>query len=129
MAETTELIWYLNPILYIAIAGVVIGSLSFVLNFWTKTHDKTRFFRDDYRKELESLLHIFNNMMNTESLYSNAIWIVFRHDKLTGKRVLQHLILVKKLENFMKLSRITIKQIRKHQIKLKFFVVNLNQFG
>ena len=91
MVETTESIWYLNPILYIAIAGVVIGSLSFVLNFWAKIHDKTRSFRDDYRKELESLLSIFNNMMSKESLYSNAIWIVFRHDKLTGKRVLQHL--------------------------------------
>lgn len=83
--------FYEDPIFYIALSGLVIGSLSLLLNIRNKQHDKKYFFRDDYRKEIEPLLDLFNNMMRTQSLYTNAIWIVFNHDQLTGKRVLQHL--------------------------------------
>ena len=61
------------------------------VEFLDKTTGQEPFFRDDYRKEIDPLLKHFNNMMRTESLYSNAIWIVFGHDKLTSKRILQHL--------------------------------------
>ena len=85
--------WYLNPIFYMALIAIFISSLSLILQFWTKNDNKNRLFRDDYRKEINPLLDHFNNLMRPQSLYTNALWLTFGHDKLTGKRVLQHLLM------------------------------------
>ena len=96
MSEIAEPIWYLDPVLYIASAGVAIGVLSFVLNFWTKRHSRSRLFSDDYRTEIKHLASFFSNLMSQNAPYSNALWIIFHHDQSTGRRALQHLYTCKK---------------------------------
>ena len=61
------------------------------IEFLDKTTGQEPFFRDDYRKEIDPLLDFFNNLMGVNYPYDSALSIVFRHNQLTGKRVLQHL--------------------------------------
>lgn len=91
MADTIEITWYLNPIFYIALAGVVIALFSLVLGYRTRRQIESRNSRDDYKIEIEPLLNFFNNLMSTQSPYSNALWGIFHQNRITGKRVLQHL--------------------------------------
>lgn len=62
------------------------------IDFLDKTTGQEPFFRDDYRKEIDPLLGFFNRLMRPQSLYSNALWSIFSHDTLTGKRVLQQVL-------------------------------------
>ena len=79
-----------SNILY-RIRGIGTWFVETCVDFLDKATRQEPFFRDDYRKEIDPLLDFFNSLMRPSWPYTNALWIVFNHDKLTGKRVLQHL--------------------------------------
>jgi len=72
------------------IAAIVGGVLAWLA--WRSNHEKKKMaFREDYRKEIDSVLDCFYNFLSSRSWTGWALQYLFQSDARMSKRILQHL--------------------------------------
>ena len=110
---------------YIALGGLLIGSVSFLWNIWAWRHKDKMSSEQKYKDHIKPLLMYFGNFMKQDVYLKNDIETIFTFDSLMSKKILQHMYSFDKTKILYEMVKDTAKgkDVSPIDFKAKFFSI------